>query len=134
MKTSLKTQVSFFIGKATVAPMKALPISKLKLQAAVLNIRLEEDMLKALIIPVSNMFMWTESTTVLQWLNSDGKQPTSLANRIGKILELMPVEHWFQVLSGDNTAYTEIRRISADSIKMSRWVNRSSLLRNGEWF
>ena len=97
--------------------MKALSIPKLELQAALLATRLKEDVLKALTIPVSNTFMWTDSTTVLQWLNSGSKQPTFVANRIGEILESTTVDQWFHVLSGDNPADTGTRGISAESLK-----------------
>ena len=132
VKTSLETQVAFVFGKARVAPMKALSIPKLELQAALLATRLKEDVLKALTIPVSNTFMWTDSTTVLQWLNSGSKQPTFVANRIREILESTTVDQWFHVLSGDNPADTGIRGISA-SLKTSCWVNGPSLLKSGEW-
>ena len=92
--------------------MKALSIPKLELQAALLATRLKEDVLKALTIPVSNTFMWTDRTTVLQWLNSDSKQPTFVANRIGEILESTTVDQWFHVLSGDNPADTGTRNLS----------------------
>ena len=64
VKTSLVTQVAIRLAdeKARVAPMEALSISKLELQAALLATRLKEDILKALTIPVSNAFMWTESS------------------------------------------------------------------------
>ena len=92
MKTSLETQVAFVFGKARVAPMKALSIPKLELQTALLATRLNDDILKALTIPVSNTFMWTDSTTVLQWLNSDSEPLTFVANRIGEILESTTVD------------------------------------------
>ena len=50
VKTSLETQVAFVFGKAGVAPMKALSIPKLELQARLLAFRLNEGVLKALTI------------------------------------------------------------------------------------
>ena len=113
--------------------MKALSNSKLELQASLLVFRLKEDVLKALTISVSNTFMWTDSTTVLQWLNSGSKQPTFVANRIGESLESTTVDQWFHVLSGDNPADTGTRGISAESLKRSSWVNGPSQLKSGEW-
>ncbi|XP_063728802.1 uncharacterized protein LOC134856460 [Symsagittifera roscoffensis] len=130
VKTSLETQVAFVFGKARVAPMKALSIPKLELPAALLPTRLKEDILKALTIPVSNTFMWTDRTTVLHWLNSGSKQPTFVANRIGEILESTTVDQWFHVLSGDNPADTGTRGFTV--LKTSSWVNGPSLLKNGE--
>ena len=133
VKTSLETQIAFAFGKARVEPMKARSIPKLELQAALLATRLKEDVLKALTIPVSNTFMWTDSTTVLQWLNSGSKQPTIVANLIGEILESTTVDQWFHFLSGDNPADTGTRGISAESLKTSSWVNGPSLLKSSEW-
>ena len=116
VKTSFETQVAFVFRKARGAPMKALFIPKLELQAALLATRLKEDVLKVLTIPVSNTFIWTDSTTVLKWLNSDSMQPTFVANRVGEILESTTVDQWFYVLSGDNPAGTRTRGISAESL------------------
>ena len=55
--------------KARVAPMKALSIPKLELQAALLATRLKDDILTALTVCINHAYMWTDSTTVLQWLN-----------------------------------------------------------------
>ena len=132
-KTSLETQVAFVFGKARVALTKALSIPKLELQNALLATRLKDDILKAPTIPVSNTFMWTDSTTVLQWLNSGSEQLTFVANRRGEILETTTVDQWFHVSSGDNPADTGTRGISAESLKTSIWVNGPSLLKNGEW-
>ena len=77
--------------------------------------------------------MWTDSTTVLQWLNSESKQRTFVANRIIKFWKKTTVYQWFQVLSRDNPADTGTRGISAESLKSSSWVNVPSLLKNCKW-
>ena len=85
-----KCQLAFVFRKARVAPMKMLSIPKLELQAALLASRLKdniEDIEKALTLSISKVFMWTDSTTVLQWLNSTSKQPVFVANRVAEILE-----------------------------------------------
>ena len=68
--SSHQTKLAFVFGKARVAPMKALSIPKLELQAALLATRLKEEILKGLTFKVTDIFMWTDSTTVLQWLHS----------------------------------------------------------------
>ena len=75
LSSSPKTQISFTFGKARVAPMKALSIPKLELRAALLATRLKDDILTALTVSVNHVYMWTDSTTVLQWLNSTEKLP-----------------------------------------------------------
>ena len=74
------TELAFVFGKARVAPMKALTIPKLELQAALLSARLRNDIQKALTLKIEKTFMWTDSTTVVQWLHSLEKQPVFVAN------------------------------------------------------
>ena len=75
-----RTELAFVIGKARVAPMKVLTVPKLELQAALLASRLREEICEALTIHIQRTFMWTNSATVLQWLNSIEKQPIFVAN------------------------------------------------------
>ena len=75
-----ETKLAFILGKARVAPMKAISIPKLELQASLLATRLKIDIMKAFSIPINDVFMWTDSTNVLQWLHSTAKQPVFVAN------------------------------------------------------
>ena len=128
-----KCQLAFVFGKARVAPMKMLSIPKSELQAALLASRLKDDIEKALTLSISKVFMWTDSTTVLQWLNSTSKQPWFVATRVAEILESTSIDQWFHVLSGDNPADTGTRGITADSLKQSSWVNGPTFLKTSDW-
>ena len=64
-----KTELAFVLGKARVAPMKVMTVPKLELQAALLAARLKREITQALTVTVNQVFMWTDSTTVLQWIN-----------------------------------------------------------------
>ena len=129
LASSHQTELAFVFGKARVAPMKALSIPKLEFQAALLATRLKEEILKGL----SDIFMWTDSTTVLQWLNSCNKLPVFVGNRTGEILESTTTDQWHHILSGDNPADTGTRGISSEALKESSWVNGPSILRTTEW-
>ena len=83
------TELAFILGKARVAPMRCVTIPKLVLQAALLASRLRQEVLHAVSLMFERCFMWTDSTTVLQWLHSLEKQPVFVANRVTEILELM---------------------------------------------
>ena len=121
-----KTQISFIFGKARVAPMKALSIPKLELPAALFATRLEDDILTALTVSINHVYMWTDSTTVLQWLNSTGKLPVFVANRVGEILEPTTIDEWHHVLSGDNPADTGTRMISSEALKKLGYCSEHS--------
>ena len=82
-----KTELAFVLGKARVAPMKVTTVPKLELQAALLAARLKREITQALTVTVNQLFMSTDSTTVLQWINSIEKQPIFIANRVCDILE-----------------------------------------------
>ena len=75
LSSSHKTQISFIFGKAYVAPMKVLSIPKLELQAALLTTRLKDGIMTFLSVSINHDYMWADSTTVLQCLNSTEKLP-----------------------------------------------------------
>ena len=113
--------------------MKALSRPKLELQAALLATRLKDDILTALAVSINHVYMWTDSTTVLQWLNSTEKLPVFVANRVGEILESTTIDEWHHVLSGDNPTDTGTWGISSEALKDSSWVTEPSILRTTDW-
>ena len=110
--TGHTTELAFVFGKARVAPMKALTIPKLELQASLLAARLRKEIENALMVRIDNSFMWTDSTTVLQWLHSLEKEPVFVTNRVAEILELTIVDEWNYVKSCDNPADAGTRGLS----------------------
>ena len=133
LASSHQTELAFVFGEARVAPMKALSIPKLELQAALLATRLKEEILKGLTFKVTDIFMWTDSTTVLQWLNSCNNLPVFFGNRTGETLESTTTHQWHHMRSGDNPADTGTGGISSEALKESSWVNGPSILRTTDW-
>ena len=88
----ITTELAFAIGKARVGPMKALTIPTLELQAALLAARLKDGIHKAPTLTVKPTLMWTDSTTVLQWLHSLDNQPVFVANIVTEIFGLTTVD------------------------------------------
>ena len=128
-----KTELAFVLGKARVAPMKVMTIPKLELQAALLSARLKQDICRALTVHVNKVNMWTDSTTVLQWLNSTSKQPIFVANRVCEILEHTSVDEWNHVASSNNPADAGTRGMSAEVLQSSSWVRGPDFLRTKEF-
>ena len=122
-----------FFGKGRLAPMKTLSIPKLEIQAALLAARLKDDILTAITVCINHVYMWTDSTIVLQRLNSTEKLPVFVANRVGKVLKSTTIDEWHHVLSGDYPADTGTRGISSEVLKDSSWVIGPSFLRTTDW-
>ena len=72
--------------------------------------------------------MWTDSTTVLQRINSNEKKPIFIANRVCKILEYTSMDQWIHVATKDNPAHAEKRGKSAEALQLSSWVKSPQFL------
>ena len=120
-----------FWGKP--ASMKVTTVTKLKLQAALLAARLKREITQALTVTVNQLYIWTDSTTVLQWINSNEKQPIFVANRVREILEYTGVDQWNHVATKDNPADAGTRGMSAEILQLSSWVKGPHFLTNSRF-
>ena len=118
----IKTELAFVLGKARMATMKVMTVPKLELQAALLAARLKREITQALTVTVNQVFTWADSTTVLQWINSNKKQLIFVANRVCEILEYTSVDQWNHVATKDNPADAGTRGMSAEILQLSSWV------------
>ena len=88
------TQLAFVFGKARVALMRARTLPKFELQAALLAARLRDEVHRALSLTIDRTFMWSDNSTVPQWVYSLEKQPIFVANQVCEILELTTIDEW----------------------------------------
>ena len=128
-----RTELAFVLDKARVAPMKAMTVLKLELKAALLDARLKTEICRALTVAMDKVFMWTDSTIVLQWINSTNKQPIFIANRVSEILENISIDHWNHVAICDNPADAVTGGISAEVLQSISWVRGHDFLRTKEF-
>ena len=121
---------SFIIGKARVAPLKAVSIPRLELTAAVLSVRLYLLVTKELDLPNCNYVFWTDSTATLQCIQNNTKQfPVFVANRLAIICEHTSTNSWKYVPSKLNPADFATRGISAELFSHSHaWLQGPSFL------
>ena len=131
--SSLKTEISFVFGKARVAPMRALSIPMIELQADLLTTRLKIENVKAFTVKVKKIFMWINSTIVLQWLSSNDMFPICVGNRVEEILESAAIGEMHHVQGGNNPAETCTRVIYSETLKNNSWVIGPSILRAKVW-
>ena len=129
----IRTELAFVRGKASVLLMKVMTVPKLELQAALLAARLKREICRALTVDVDKIFMWTDSTIVLHWINSTNKHPIFIANRVSEILENTSVDQWNHVATCDNRADAGTRGMSAEVLQSSSWVRGPDFLRTNQF-
>ena len=129
----VKKELAFVFGKVRVAPIKALTIPKREIQASLLAARLRKEVEKALTLEISKIFMWSDSTTVLQWIHSLDKQPVFVANRVAEILLLSTTNEWNFVKSSKNPADAGTRGLSAKTLVDSSWLKGPEFLKMSDW-
>lgn len=98
-----------YTSKSRVAPMRPTTIPRLELCAALLLAELITDVLVELegvnihIYP-ENIFLWSDSSIVITWLNSNQLLKSYVSNRVGQVLELTKKEQWRHVSTKHNPA------------------------------
>ena len=95
----------FVMGKCRVAPLKAVSVPRLELIAATLSVKMKEVLTSEVNLDFSEVFMWTDSTTVLQYIRNDHLRfQTFVANRVALILGGSDRFQWHYVESKHNPA------------------------------
>ena len=79
------------------------------------------------------IFHWTDSSTVLQWLQAaHKKQQVFAANRAAEILENSSMDQWRHVKGVENPADIGTRRMSIEGLRDSVWLNGPAWLQKDE--
>ena len=72
---------------------------------AVLGLKLTEEILKALNIPLNQALFWSESSDVLWWLRNPGRRfKPFVANRVAEIQASTSSEQWRNIPKDENFA------------------------------
>ena len=110
--------LAFVIRKSRVALMRHLSIPRLELQAAVMALRLKEQIVKEPEMKVNSYSLWSDSTTVLQWKHSSRrKQQVFVENRVAEVLDTTDVSQWKHVSCINNPTDSCTRAIIIEELR-----------------
>ena len=111
------------IAKSRVAPVKVMTIPKLELCGALILSQLLDFTRNELNIPLEQMYAWTDSSTVVRWLNSNtANLKIFVANRVEDIRSRVPATHWKHVPTDSNPADLVSRgTMPKELLDMSLW-------------
>ncbi|XP_073722599.1 uncharacterized protein [Misgurnus anguillicaudatus] len=100
-----RTYLSFIIARSRVTPRRTHSIPRLELCGSLIAAQLAKLLVTELTLCINSVSLWTDSTTVLQWLNSEScRYRVFVGNRIAEIQELTDKCSWHYVSSADNPA------------------------------
>ncbi|XP_067021942.1 uncharacterized protein [Acropora muricata] len=121
---------SFLMGKARLAPIKAVTIPRLELTAATVSVRLGEIVKKELDESLDIVHYHTDSVTVLRYISNDQKQfQVFVANRVQTIRNLSDPSQWKYVDTKENPADDASRGLDAKALKQQqRWLRGQGFL------
>ena len=126
-------KLTYVIGKCRVAPIRHMTIPKLELQAAAYGVCLRKQILNEHDVKIDKIFHWTDSSTVLQWLQAaHKKQQVIVANRAAEILENSSMDQWRHVKGVENPADIGTRGMSIEGLKESVWLHGPAWLQADE--
>ncbi|XP_031435546.1 uncharacterized protein LOC116223386 [Clupea harengus] len=122
------------MGKSRVAPLKLITIPRLELTAAVVAVMVDKMLQQELKIPLQQSIFWTDSTTVLRYIDSEtARFKTFVANRIVLIREATKPSQWKHVRTTENPADQASRGLKAKNlVQGGTWINGPNFLLNSE--
>ncbi|KAJ8017149.1 hypothetical protein DPEC_G00014760 [Dallia pectoralis] len=118
-----KVYLSFLLARSRVAPKRLHSMPRLELCAAVTGAQLSKLLERELTMKVDKTTLWTDSTTVLTWLQSEScRFKVFVGTRVAEIQELTDLKVWRYVDSASNPADDITRgKTLKDLAEPNRW-------------
>ena len=118
-----QAQVSFLLARSRVAPKRQQSIPRLELCAALVGARLCDLLRVELTLPIRHTILWSDSTTVLAWLQADScRFKVFVGTRVSEIQELTNCQDWRYVNTVNNPADDLTRgKTLAEIQQLNRW-------------
>ncbi|XP_078355246.1 uncharacterized protein LOC144639838 [Oculina patagonica] len=118
------------MGKARLAPIKAVTIPRLELTAATVSVRLGEILKKELDESIDTIQYHTDSVTVLRYISNDQKRfQVFVANGVQTIRNLSEPSQWKYVETKENPADDASHGLDAKALsEQQRWLRGPKFL------
>ncbi|XP_074030835.1 uncharacterized protein [Leptinotarsa decemlineata] len=122
--------VNLVCAKSKVSPFKLLTIPRLELCAAVLLSNLVKHVIDTYTnrVFISKVYAFSDSTTVIQWLQSNHLKEMFVANRVQHIREQLPKTIWLHISGDTNPADCLSRGLTPVQL-----INHTCWLRGPDW-
>ena len=124
-----KVHCSFVIGNSRVTPLKAVTVPRLELTAAVVSVKVSEQLRRELDMSITQEFFWTDSQVVLGYIGNEVRRfHVFVANRVQQIQESSSVDQWMYVDTKQNPADEGSRGLQPSQLASSKWINGPDFL------
>ena len=125
---------AFVMSKSRVAPMKQVTIPRLELTAATVAVRVNSMIMKELDMPIDKTFYWTDSMSVLKYINNESRRfQTFVANRVAIIRDSSDPSQWRYISTEQNPADDCSRGMPVEKfIVNTRWFTGPKFLKEPE--
>lgn len=123
--------VRLISSKSRVSPLKKVTLPRLELLGAVILSRLTKKLLSIIPFKINEIYLWSDSTIVLSWINSDpSRWNTFVSNRIAEIQNNVPTCQWCYINTKENPADCLSRGLDASKlINFSLWFEGPTFLK-----
>lgn len=132
--SEIEFDTSLIFSKARVAPKgaKNITVPRMELLAALLGSRISNMIQQELELEFKKIFYWTDSTTVLQWIQSKNQLKPFIAERVSEILDKTANGIWMWIPTKFNVADQGTRDLPLTFHKESSWFNGPEFLQSPE--
>ncbi|XP_073668774.1 uncharacterized protein [Paramisgurnus dabryanus] len=123
LDTEGKSETSFILGKARLAPRQELTIPRLELRSAVLAVEVADIIMSEMDIEFDRVTFFTDSKVVLGYIYNEKRRfYVFVNNRVQRIRCSSHPQQWHYVPSDQNPADHATRSVPADRLKDTTWL------------